>query len=92
MKLLGSILLLFAACTISLDILGHGSDLLVIMNRWGAEEGEVIRIAIGVVGFILLRLPESRTVVQTQRQPTALRAPSDDTIDPMAELRNKRTP
>lgn len=92
MKLFGSILLLFAVCTISLDILGHGSDLLIVMNRWGAEEGEVIRIAIGVVGFILLRLPKRRTVVETQRQPTELRASSDDTVDPMAELRNKRTP
>lgn len=90
MKLLGSILLLFAASTMALDSLGHDSRMLVLMDRWGVEAGEIIRIAIGLCGLVLLRLPTRRASVEIQREPRQLRAQSEDKSDPMAELHNKR--
>lgn len=90
MKLLGSILLLFSASTISLELLGHDSAMLALMDRWGAETGQYTRIGLGIFGIILLRLPRRRRHADIQREPRELRPHDDGKADPMAELRNER--
>lgn len=90
MKLLGWMLLLFSVSTVSLDTLGNESDMLALIDRWGAGMGHFIRITIGVCGIILLRLPKRPIHVDVQRAPPVLRPQSKDTADPMAELHNER--
>lgn len=88
MKLLGSMLLLFAVCTIALDGLGHESALLALMDRWGVDAGRIIRVAIGVCGIGLLCLRRSPSV-EVRRAPRSMRAWSENKSDPMAELHNR---
>ena len=90
MKLLGTLFLLFSASTMSLDSLGHESSILLLLDRWGTETGQMIRAAIGVCGIVLLFVPKRRIEVEVRRTPHQLRDPSGNDADPMAELRNKR--
>lgn len=88
MKLLGSILLCFAICTIALDGLGHDSALLALMDRWGVDAGRIIRAAIAVCGIGLLCARRKRpTEVRIAKR--SRRAWSENTADPMAELHNR---
>jgi len=88
MKLLGFILLCFAFCTIGLDGLGHDSALLTLMDRWGADAGRIIRVAIAVCGFGLLCLRSNRSI-EARSVKRSMRAWSENESDPMAELHNR---
>jgi hypothetical protein len=89
MKILGWMLLAFSISTVSLDALGNESAMLTLLDRWGVEVGQIIRIGIGVCGIILLRLPKRPEQVKVERPPTQLRPHSENQADPMAELHNK---
>lgn len=88
MKLLGLVLLIFAASTAALDGLGHESALLALMDSWGVDAGRFIRFTIGVCGIGLL-CPRKNPPIENRGPSRSMRRWSENESDPMSALHNK---